>query len=149
MVEFATPPIVPVTLPVCSAASIVDVESWLAVAPAAAPDLMVEFATPPTVPVRLPLIVPALSKDLVLSGLLPAFYLCFSVEHNLSSTLVCEPEVLSIVPDPPGKVPALKLFSLVLSALENTLTPTAVAPSNWKLNTPSVVPSANVVLFGF
>ena len=48
-----------------------------------------------------------------------------------------------------GFCPALSLFSFVLSALENTLTPTAVAPSNWKLNTPSVLLSANVVLFGF
>ena len=85
MVAFATPPIVPETSPVCVLPSIVLVESWLAVAPAAAPELIVATATLLTVPV----ILPALSKDLVLSGLLPAFNLCFSVELNLLSTLLC------------------------------------------------------------
>ena len=53
------------------------------------PSLIVLFATPPIVPVTLPSIVPALSKDLTLSGLLPEFSLVFSVELSLLSTLVC------------------------------------------------------------
>ena len=91
-VAFATPPIVPVklplTVPVCVAAKtvaslvlstlprptfalvvpalIVLVLSWLAVAPAAAPLLTVAFATPPIVPVKLPAKVVA---SLVLSTL--------------------------------------------------------------------------------
>ena len=50
------PPVrLPLTSPVCVPASIVAVESWLAVAPAAAPLLIVATAVPPTDPVRSPL----------------------------------------------------------------------------------------------
>ena len=81
------PPVrLPLTSPVCVLLSIVAVESWLAVAPAAAPLLTVPAAVPSMFPVTLPVKVPALSKFFVLSGLLPEFSLVFSVEDNLLST---------------------------------------------------------------
>ena len=96
MVATAVPPTLPVRLP----PNIVAVESWLAVAPAAAPLLMVPAAVPSIVPVILPVKVPALSKFFVLSGLLPEFSLVFSVADNLLFTLVCAPVGVS-APIPP------------------------------------------------
>ena len=114
----------------------------LLIFPALVATLAAERPPEPIVPV----IVPALSNDLLLSGLVPALSLFFSVELSLEFTLPCEPVVVSKATVPSGVLPALKFVSLVLSALENTLFITAVPPPIEKLNLPSVLSVGNVTL---
>ena len=114
----------------------------LLIFPALVATLAAERPPEPIVPV----IVPALSKDFELSGLLPSFNLVFSVALNLEFTLPCEPVIVSKATVPSGVLPALKLVSFVLSSVENTLFITAVPPPIEKLNLPSVLSVGNVTL---